>query len=290
MRVAFVVLISLGLMRAAVAGDDKRIAATKALLATQVDLWRHGNGTDGIEKFAATMTADGRLARNGDWLRPDLMLAPPYNISKLAITATQIGWSGSWGWVVAEIKLTSRMYAEPAGAGDPHPQPKDEVYHWIELVVADGDSVKGKALGIYSAQPDTSLETYNSVQKLPPIESPPPVLAALADAKQLPGLLAKDAATSVLGTSDREAALGIAAARKLVAGWSKLVIQVVGTNDDHDKLFYTPVEISVGDAIVTWGRLRMKLPNNPAWYELDGFGIARKTTTGFEFVALAYAS
>jgi hypothetical protein len=63
MRAAVVVLISLGLIRIADAGDDKRIVATRALLAAQVDLWRHGNGTDGIDKFAATMTADGRLAR-----------------------------------------------------------------------------------------------------------------------------------------------------------------------------------------------------------------------------------
>jgi hypothetical protein len=174
--------------------------------------------------------------------------------------------------------------------GDPNPQPKDEVYHWIELVVADGDSVKGKALGIYGAEPDTTLRKYNYVQQLPPIESPPPILAALADAKRLPTLLAKDAATSVFGTSDTEAGLGVTAARKLVSGWSKLVIEVVGTKDDHDKLFYTPVEITVGDAVVTWGRMRMKLPNNPVWFELDGFGIARKTATGLEFVALADAS
>ena len=136
---------------------DKRIAAAKALLAKQVDLWRHGNGTDHIETFAATMTSDGRLAHNGDWLRPDLMLSPPYNISKLAITTTQVGWSGTWGWIVAEIKLTSRMYAEPAGAGDPNPQPEDQTFHWIELVVADGDAVKGRAIGIYDAKPDSTL-------------------------------------------------------------------------------------------------------------------------------------
>ena len=287
MKLALLLLIALA---RPVHADDtaRRTAAIKALLATQVDLWRHGNGTDGIATFAATMTKDGRLARSGDWLRPDLMLSPPYNISKLKITATQVGWSGTWGWVVAEIKLTSRMYAEPAGAGDPNPQPKDEVYHWIELVVAEGDAVKGRAIGIYNAKPDASLDDSNEVQKLPPFESPPAALVALANAKELPGRLAKDAATSVLGTGEGEAALGVAAAKKLVSGWSKLALEVVGPPDEDWKLFYTPVEITAGDATVVWGRLRMKLPGRPLGIRIDAFGIARKTATGFELVAIAY--
>jgi hypothetical protein len=181
------------------------------------------------------------------------------------------------------------MYAEPAGAGDPNPQPENEVYHWIELVVADGAGVKGRAVGIYRAQPDTRLDGGNSVQELPPIASPPPVLAALARPKDLLSLLAKDEATSVLGTSDREAALGRPAAAKLVGGWGKLVLEVVDTKDAHDKLFYTPVELTVGEATVAWGRLRMKLPKQTTWILIDGFAIARKTATGFELVAVAYA-
>jgi len=290
MRIVVLALLTLGLARSVDADDTvKRVAAIKALLATQVELWRHGNGTDDIETFAATMTTDGRIAHNGDWLRPDLSLSPPYNISKLKITATKIGWSGTWGWVTAEIRLTSRMYAEPEGAGDPHPKPENEVYHWIELVVADGDGVKGKALGIYSAKPDSALAAYSEDQKRPVIASPPALLAALADPKRLPAVLAKDPATTVFGTSAREAALGPTAARKLVGSWSKVRMEVVGHNDESSKLFFTPVELTVDDATVVWGRLRMKLPNQPKGFLVDGFGIARMTATGFELVAVAYA-
>ena len=125
------------------------------------------------------------------------------------------------------------------------------------------------------------------------LAKPPAALAALADAKNLPRQLASDAATTVLGSSDSEAAFGAAAAEKLVGGWSKLALEVVGpTADDKDPQFYTPVEITAGDAVVVWGRLRMHLPNKPKdGYLLDAFGIARKTSSGgLEFVAIAYGS
>ena len=293
MRTFWAVAIAVVLGAGGVARADdaaKRVKAIDALLKHQVELWRNGNGTDDIAPFAATLTDDGRIARNGDWLRPDLMLSPPYNISKLAITKKQIGWSKTWGWVVAEIKLTSRMYAEPEGAGNPHPRPERETYRWIELVVADGDAVKGRAIGVYKAMSDGELADLNVVQALPTLASPPANLALLANLEGLPARLAKDAATSVTGTSAGELGLGVAAAKKLAGGWGKVGLELVGpAKDARDPKFYTPIELTAGDAIVVWGRARMKLAKHPRGYLLDVFGILRKTATGVEVVAASYA-
>lgn len=289
---ALLVILGLGTARA---DDDakKRIAAAKAMLQKQVEAWSQGAGndwnhtSDANNAFAATLAKDAVVSsRAGDQPETTLGLFPPYNVEHLKITASRIGWSGSWGWIVAELHMTTRNYAEPRGAGDPNPQDEAVVYHWVELVVPDGEGVKGKAIAVGEARPDKRLHSYEEDMKQPVLKKPPALLALAADAANLPAHLASDADTSVLGTGDTEIAFGLAAAKKMVTGWKGLTLEALDVMDKHDH--DTPVELVVGDAVVTWGHVRMKLPNHKEGYKLDAFAIARKTASGLEIVALSY--
>lgn len=293
MRIVTAALLVILGLHTARADDDakKRVTAAKALLQKQVEAWSRGQGQDDTAEankaFAATLAKDAVVSsRAGDHPSKRLFLGPPYNIGHLKITASQIGWSGSWGWIVAELHMTTRMYAEPMGAGDPNPQDEAVVYHWLELVVADGDGVKGTLVAIGEAKPDKRLSPLEA-EKIPTIKNAPALLVAAADVANLPAKLAKDAETSVLGTGDTEVGFGAAAAKKLVTGWKGVSLEIVGkaTTGDDDG---TPVEITVGDAVVTWGHVRMKLPGHKELYELDVSAIARKTSSGLEIVALSY--
>jgi hypothetical protein len=76
------------------------------------------------------------------------------------------------------------------------------------------------------------------------------------------------------------------AAKKLVGGWSRFALEVVDTPDDHEKPYYQPFELAIGDGAIAWAKMRMKLPGKRAWYPLEGFAILRKG----EIVALVYGS
>jgi len=280
----FVVLFVL-LFPVATAHADDRRKATTAMFQVQMDTWRKADN----DKFRATLTKDVVVARNGDWMRPDWNLEPPYNISALKVVASKIGWSNNFGWITADIHLTSRWYAEPEGAGNPHPEPEDEIYHWVELVIPDGDAgVKGRALAIYKAGHDSmKYVPFHDGEITPLATTPPDALAAMARATELPTLLANDPATSVVGTDDDETAFGPTAAKKLTASWSKLELSFAGKTKWMDGKFFEPIELVVGDATVVWGRVQLKKKSS-LWL-MDAFAIARKTQAGtYEYVAIAY--
>jgi hypothetical protein len=276
-----VVLVLLG--GVASADNAKRTAAIKVLLKQQIDMWSRGESDDrALEEFTATLTPDGRISRNGDWLRPDLMLAPPYNLEDLKIVSQQVGWSGDFGWAVAEVTMTEKMYAEPEGAGDPHPKRGPWSIHWIEAFVADGDGVKGRAVGVYSNKADKDLDLDDAKRHVV-ATAPPASLAALASFKDT--AMATDPTVAVMGTSLGETAYGPAAVKKLLARWAKIPLEIIDTTDKHDALFFTPVEIHAGGATIVWGMMRMKL--GASWLAISAFGIANAK---HEYVALAFAA
>jgi hypothetical protein len=101
--------------------------------------------------------------------------------------------------------------------------------------------------------------------------------------------LAKDPATTVLGSSDKDRGFGVVAAQKLVKSWSKLTMEILDTKIDRNKASFTPLDFEVGDATIVWAQVRLKLATKPTWYTLSAFAIERKTATGKEIVALAYS-
>ena len=167
------------------------------------------------------------------------------------------------------------MYAEPEGAGDPHPTPETHAYHLVELIVPDGKGVKAKVFELLRTTADSSLFHTNETDTLVPPKQTTPAIAMLAD----PGAhLSDDPATGVVGTSPGDRGFGLAAAKKLVGSWNKLAFEVVDTKDYQ----WEPAEIAAGDAKIVWARMRMKMRG--VWYPLWGFGIVRDN----KLVVLAY--
>jgi hypothetical protein len=95
------------------------------------------------------------------------------------------------------------------------------------------------------------------VQQLVPIASPSPHVAVLAK---------PSAEANKLG--------------------SKVTLEVVDSPDEHDKPYYEPFELTVGDGSVAWAKMRMKLAGKPTWFPLEGFVILRKSI----IIALVYGS
>jgi len=265
-------------------GED-RIPAMKAMFDAQTKTLMSLDDAS-RKAFKATLTADALVSWNGERPIADFVAWNAVPAQKVIVAGVRYGWAGAWGWIVADLRITYTWYAEPEGAGDPHPKPETHAYRWAALVVPDGAGVKTKVLWAAQAQSDHALLAMNYVQALVPLASPSPNVAVLAKPSAIVAHLAKDAATSVLGTSEDDRGLGPADAKKLVAGWSKLALEVVDTRDDHDKAMYEPFELAVGDASVAWAKMRMKLPGKPTWYPLQGFVILRKS----EIVALVYGS
>jgi hypothetical protein len=286
---SLVVLCLLALARPASADEAaRRVAAITAMFAAQTASFRTYDRDD--KAFKATLTPDALVAFDRDYPRPDFGRWNVVSASKVVVVASQAGWAGTWGWLAAELRITYTWYAEPEGAGDPHPKPETHTYHWLALVVPDGAGVKTRALRLVEAKADRELVDSDYAQVLVPTASPPAHLALLTQPKALAARLASDPATSVLGTGPGERGLGAAAARRLVKGWSRLTLEAVDPPADQDASFYQPVELTVGDASIVWGRLRMKLPGKPRWYPIDAFAVLRTVGDHLEIVALMYGA
>jgi hypothetical protein len=273
-------LVILVLLAHAAHADD-RTGAVKAMLEVQRKALLDGND----DAFKATFTSDAVVSLSGD--KPDDAIQTwkgSLIMKKLAFGDVQIGWNGTWGWVAADVHRTSVLIAASVEAGS---KPAPGTMHWVELVVADGKGVKGKVLWTAATIADKNLSAYNYAQELVPRASPPAIVAQLA--KPAEAKLASDAATSVLGTSDGDRGLGVAAANKLVASWNKLAIEVVEPAKGQryvDPKDYEPLVVTAGDATAAWASLRMKLPGKNEWIPIHGFVIAR----GSEIVAVAYSA
>lgn len=291
MRTSLVVLALASLASPALADDSAaRVAAARTMLATQTNALVKGDDA----AFRATLTPDALISTGGEAPRPArpregfaITLTTP---RRIAVAGSTVGWAGTWGWVAAELRVTWQMYAEPEGAGDPNPRPRTDVFHWFALVVADGDTVKTRALQVTSTVADRDLVEYDYAQGLVPMASPSPQVSVLAQPAAIATALASDPATAVFGSSARDRGLGAAAARKLVRGWSKLALEVVDSDVARDRDRYRPLELTIGDAKVVWARLRMKLKGKQRWVPLQAFAIMRQAGERWEIVALGYAA
>jgi hypothetical protein len=257
------------------AGDARTRAVLAHLTAQTRALVR-----EDADGFRATLTADARVAF--DTAEPTRDAAdervmwtfPP--LKKIVVGRTRIGWAGDWGWVAAELRVTTQMWAEPEGAGDPHPKPETRTYNWLAVVVPDGKGFKTRALFVSKEQPDKDLISDRSppaLSKTPgelaPLLARPPALAAQLAAN--PGVV-------VLGTSAGERGLGRAAARRLLDRWKHLDLVQVGAT----------YEVVHGDLGFAFAEVAMKTRANKDRFDLDAFVVAHRTQAGWEIVAVAY--
>jgi len=290
MRSFVVVGLILVMSSGALAGtpDAKRLAAAKAMF----DAQRKALTKDDDAAFGATLAKDAVVSWGSELPTADFTMKLTFVApSKITVTTSKIGWAGTWGWLTADVRATWTMYAEPEGAGDPHPKPQTDTIHWVAFLVADGEAVKTRALFTSHTVPDKELPENNFIQdELEPEPSPPARVAALTQPATLAKELSKDPATTVFVTGPSERGFGPAAAKKLLSSWGKLTLEVATTKKKESKDDYKVTELVVGDAVVSYARIRLKLPGQKQWTLVNGFSIARKTDAGHEVVALAYSA
>jgi len=94
----------------------------------------------------------------------------------------------------------------------------------------------------------------------------------------------------VYGSSPSDRGAGAAAAKKLLASWGKLAMEVAYTKDKHDQFMYEPLETTFGDATIAFAQVRLKLTGKKKWVLVSAFAIAKQTPSGPQIVALAYGA
>ena len=277
MRHALVILALLATGRDGHADDRVRIAAARALLAAQAKALAAHDEAALISTFAPEPVVsyggeptEGKLEEGS--LDAAWSDAPP---RKVVLGATQIGWSGAWGWISAEATITVR-------GREPGAKARTAPYHWTALLVAEGDGVKTKALSVAEAVAERQLDAADYVNALAELDHPGPLTAMLGKPGALVANLAPDRAASVFGSSPGDRGLGQAAAKQLLTRWRKLSLVPVTREPTGGPL----VEQTVGDVRFAFATVKMV----PALVALSAFAIARKRGDGWEVVAVQYGA
>ena len=261
----WMVIVVLGvLLSDAVADDKAQIAAARKLVE---------RGLNGDLDDAPPKTKDYVGVAPGSLFDGDLMtwrFGPPY-MGKSKIVASAAGWSGNWGWMVADLAVSQRAYTPSDGGMAPDLLHR---YHLVQVFVTDGKEIKVQASMIADAQRDDKLPAVTAVP------GGPPKLETLAWYLVTPHKikLAADAQVAVLGSGEGEVAIGQAAAKKLLASWSKLALGMSGVSK----------EIMVGDLGIVVSEVHLRIGKKPV--RLRGMIVGRRQGTGWEVVALSYGA
>lgn len=268
MKQLLAVVVMLGAGPRLAAADD--VAARSTAIKAMIDAQAKALVADDRAAFEKTLAPDAYSDVQSDLTEP----------SKIVVGQTKIGWAGSCGWVSAEVQFTNKPHPEIGG----HPPPR--MRHWVALVVADGSAVKTKAMRVLVTTPDNDLANgiFNYVSELPTEPSPSPLVAWLAQPVAVAKQLSADPATTVFGTSASDHGFGPAAAKQLLASWSKLKLDVVAPESDTDS--YDHKEVVAGDCAASYGKIRMKVATGAIL--LEAFAVEHKVGDRWELVAFEY--
>jgi hypothetical protein len=274
-NVAVAVMVSMTAAAAAEAPAPPSPAAVARLLDAQKAAMLRDEGND--DEIKRVLVTNALIS-----IQRDLMT--PYSIDR---AKPVVGWTGACGWVAVEATIRARTHPEMQADGAPPVQPPRR-WHWLELVEADGSAYLTPALALYATSPDSALGNglYNDIKDLPTEPVPSQLTGWLGNPAEAAKHLAADPAVTVYGTSADDRAVGPAAAKQLLASWSKLKLDVVTAkpkSTDHEHH-----ELAVGDCRVASAYVRMRYQDGALL--LRGFAIAHQTAAGLELVALAYAT
>lgn len=263
------------------ARDTKaRVAAMKQQLGEQLAALR----VQDRKRFEATLTADA-LVTLGDGApqqRKELVLQTGVTEpDKITLGKVVAEWEGRWGWAAAETVFVTPPPGHEGG------RPQKWTRYWLALFVADGAAVKTRVLVVSRTAPDKTLAGYNYIAELPMLAKPAPAVALLAQPADLAAQLSPRASTTVFGTSPSDRAYGAAAAKKKLASWKHLKLELVGAKKPDDAKHYAPLELVIGDARFTFARVRF-VRSKPPHVQMSAFAIARRVGGTWEHVAVLY--
>lgn len=290
---AAALVLCMPIRRAAADDAAARVAQIQAMLAAQIAALV----ADDEPAFLKTLSPGAPFSLGQARVATDQgiqsSLAGP---AKIELGETKIGWTGTWGWVAADVRFYAKAHPEGMRPGDPPYSKTPQARRWIALVVADGDGVKTRAMELLMTRPDRDVaeyDAYNDVQALAPRQTLSPLVALLAHPGDAAKLVSSDPATAVFGSARGDVAFGPAAAKKLLASWSRLPLDVPGPSPKpgaSDVAEYTPVEVTAGDATFVWSHVRIQMAGAKRWALLQACAIARNVGGHQELLALGYGS
>lgn len=246
------------------ADDKANLAAARKVLEAQL----HGDLDDSPPTTSRYVGVVPGHFGDGDVTR--WRFGPPY-IGTIKIEKSAAGWSGSWGWIAADLAVMQRPYA-PEGFSA---KARLHRYHLVEVFVLEGTAVKLEATLLADTMDDAKLPV---VQHTP---GGPPKGNSLLGALVSPGSvkLLANPNVAVLGSSAGEAAFGAVAAKKLLGTWAKLQLSMTTT---------PPKELAAGDLGIAFAEVDLVV--NKTSRRLRAMVVAKKTGAGWEVATLAFGT
>lgn len=265
---------------ASAAAADDRAAAVGRMLKAQADALIASNE----EALEQTLAKDALVSLGlGRPVADFTMQSDLTEPTKIAWGTRRIGWAGTCGWVSAEATFTN----------PPHPEQLDDptttrTRHWVALVVPDGKRITTNVMSVALTTPDKDQSSFAYMSRLPIIAKPSPLVALLANPSELLAHLSSDPSTTVFGSAPRDRAFGPAAAKKLLAGWKQLKLDIVGPEKPGDSS-YEQREVVIGECAAAFARVRLQ--RGPAKHVVyEGFLIAKRVGARWEVVAASYGA
>lgn len=245
------------------ADDKANLAAARKILEGQL----HGNLDDSPPTTSRYVGVVPGHFGDGDVTR--WRFGPPY-IGKIKIENSAAGWSGTWGWIAADLAVMQRPYT-PSDGGIAKEQLHR--YHLVDVFVLDGGAVKLEATWLTDTMDDAKLPAVTHAPGAPPKSNS--LLASLVSPGRVKLLANPNVA--VLGSSAGEAAFGEIAARKLLGTWSKLDLSMTTTPSK---------ELVAGDLGIAFAEVDLVL--NKTSRRLRAMVVAKKIGAGWEVATLAF--
>lgn len=221
-----VIALVAGRAEAAPSPAERARAVVTAQLAALTDSDEAGLGaTFAPDAVVLWPRAEPTVAKSGlDALDEDLVGGSPHlDITKGTIKKLSVGGTADAIVIVAELALTYDG-AEP-GFGRVK---GTSVIHAVELLVDTGGGAWKVVAASFEPVETTDWGSSDEPGGIPGASSAGPLTPMLAAPTTLAAALDPGAATTVFGTGKGERAIGPAKAKKLLAGWRKLELAIIG--------------------------------------------------------------
>ena len=260
------------------ADDKKRIAQIKAAIDVQAKAIVAGDE----KAFVSTGTDNLVYGLVEHPLDTNSFQVDLIGVDKIDFATTSIGWSGTFGWAVADVRWYPQPYPEGMKPGDPNHQYTEwNTRRWIAMFVADGDdAVKLRAMRLDPTRDDKNLYGSGDAPLGKARTDLSPMLTFLIQPTLASKALGSDPNVAVYGTAPGDRGVGPKAAKRLLASWTKLTLEISDSSYAH------PVELSGGDGVIVDARIRMK--SGKYWVPINATAIGHKVGDRWELDALVY--
>jgi hypothetical protein len=271
------------LLISTVAYADTPTDRARKFLQTQFDKIAEGREDAVKPTFAADaivlgLDAEQTVSESNQDLSMRLVGGSPHSVFKnAAIKSLVAGGDDTVVWFTADVTVTYNNW-------EPEDRPRNGLklaWRVTELIVNDNGTWKCVA-GVVTEPAKTEPQTHANHDKIGAATKAGVLAPLLASPAQLTKVLSTDKSTFVLGTDKNERAVGQAAAKKLLARWTKLGMTVDGPVREVTTKTYGFAQASV--------QFQSKAKDKTVYYTMQALIIAVPKGDGWSVVGVHYAN